>query len=79
MFVPVLIFEKILFCGMPELYSGGRCEMLVFRVCGVRQKLYVYGLYRNPDLDDWIFYYLLESMAAVQAEDVVPLSCLWVI
>ena len=39
-------------------------------VCGVRQNLYVYSLYRNPDIDDWIFDCLLASMAAVQAEDV---------
>ena len=32
--------------------------------------LYVYSFYRNPDLDDRIFYCLLASMAAVQAEDV---------
>ena len=44
--------------------------MLVFRVCGVRQNLYVCCLYRNPDLDDRIFDRLLASMAAVQAEDV---------
>ena len=44
--------------------------MLVFRVCGVRQNLYVYSLYRNPDLDDQTFDCLLASMAAVQAEDV---------
>ena len=44
--------------------------MLVFRVCGVRQSLYVYSLYRNPDLDDRIFYCLLSSMAVVQAEDI---------
>ena len=44
--------------------------MLVFKVCDVRQKLYVYSLYRNPDLDDRIFDCLLTSMAAVQAEDV---------
>ena len=44
--------------------------MLVFRVISVGQNLYVYSLYRNPDLDDWIFYCLLASMAAVQAEDV---------
>ena len=44
--------------------------MLVFRVCGLRQNLYVFGLYRNPDLDDRIFYCLLVSMAAEQAEDV---------
>ena len=47
----------------------------VFRVCGVRQNLYVFSLYRNPDQDDRIFYCLLTSMAGVQAED----SCLWVI
>ena len=44
--------------------------MLVFRVCGVRQNFYMFSLYRNPDLDDRIFYCLLTSMAAVQAEDV---------
>ena len=42
----------------------------VFRVCGVRQNLYVFSLYRSPDLDDLIFDCLLASMAAVQAEDV---------
>ena len=51
-------------------FECGSCEMLVFRVCGVRQNLYVYSLYRNPDLDDRIFYSFLASMAAVQAEDV---------
>ena len=40
-----------------------------FMVCGVRQNLYVFSLYRNIDLDDRIFHYLLTSMAAVQAED----------
>ena len=49
---------------------SGCCEMLVFRICDVRQKFYVYSLYRNPDLDDRIFYCLQASMAAVQAEDV---------
>ena len=53
----------------PKLECGC-CEMLVFRVCGVRQNLYVYSLYRNPDLENWIFDCLLASMAAVQAEDV---------
>ena len=43
---------------------------MVFRVCGVRQKIYVYSIYRNPDLDDGIFNCLLASMAAVKAEDV---------
>ena len=44
--------------------------MLDFRVCGVRQNLYVYSLYRKTDLDNRIFDCLLASMAAVQAEDV---------
>ena len=43
--------------------------MLVFRVCGVRQNLYVFSLYRNPNLDDRIFDCLLTSMAVVQSED----------
>ena len=30
----------------------------------------MFSLYRNPDLDDRIFYCLLTSMATVQAEDV---------
>ena len=51
-------------------FECGCCEMLVFRVCGVRQNLYVYSLYYNPALDDRIFDFLLASMAAVQAEDV---------
>ena len=51
-------------------FECGCCEMLVFRICGARQNLYVYTLYRNPDLDDRIFDCLLASMAAVQAEDV---------
>ena len=43
--------------------------MLVFRLRGVRQNVYVFSLYRNPDLDDRIFDCLLTSMAAVHAED----------
>ena len=31
-------------------FECGCYEILVFRVCGVRQNLYVYSLYRNPDL-----------------------------
>ena len=43
----------------------------VYGHCGVRQNLYVFSLYRNPDLHDRIFdCLLLTSMAAVQAEDV---------
>ena len=51
-------------------FECGCCEMLVFMVCGVRQNLHVFSLYRNPDLDDRIFDCLQTSMAAVQAEDV---------
>ena len=36
----------------------------------MRLNLYVDSLFRNPDLDDRIFYYLLSAMAAVQAEEV---------
>ena len=49
-------------------FQCGCCEMLVFRVCGMRQNLYVNSLYRNPDLDDRIFDCLLASMASVQAD-----------
>ena len=51
-------------------FEWGCSEMLVFRVYGVRQNLYVYSLYRNPDLDDRIFDCLQASMATVLAEDV---------
>ena len=44
--------------------------MMVFRVCGVRQKLYVFSLYHNPELDDPIFDCLLASKADVQTEDI---------
>ena len=37
----------------------GCCEMLVVRVCGLRQNFYVYSLYRNPDQDDRIYDCLL--------------------
>ena len=40
-------------------------------VCGVRQNLYVFSLYHNPDLDHLIFDCLLASMASVQAEDIL--------
>ena len=51
-------------------FVWGCCEILFFRVGGVRQNLYVFSLYHNPDLDDRIFDCLIASMAAVQAEDV---------
>ena len=43
----------------------------------MRRNLYVFSLYRNPDLDDRIFDCLLTSMAAVQAV-VVRVSFLFV-
>ena len=51
-------------------FEFGCCEMLVFRVRGVRRNLYVYSFYHNADLDDWILHCLLASMTAVQVEDV---------
>ena len=36
-------------------FECGCCEMLGFRVCGVRQNLCVASLYRNPVLDYRIF------------------------
>ena len=50
-------------------FEGGCCKMLGFKVCGVRQNLYVFTLHRNPNLDDRIVGYLLISMTAVKAED----------
>ena len=41
--------------------------MIVFRVCGVIQNLYVFSYY-NQDRDDRIFNCLLTSITAVQAE-----------
>ena len=36
----------------------------------MRQNFYVFSLYHNPDLEDWIFNCVLASVVAVQAEDV---------
>ena len=51
-------------------FDYGCCEILFFRVCGVRKNLYVSSFYRNPDLDDSIFDCLLASMVAVKTEDI---------
>ena len=48
-------------------FECGCCEMLVFRVCGARQNFYVFSLYLNLDLGDWIYDCLLTAMAVVQA------------
>ena len=45
-------------------------NFLQFVVCGARQNLYEFCLYRNPDLDDQIFDCLLTPMANMLAEDV---------
>ena len=52
-------------------FESGCCKMLFVKVCGVRQSLYVFSLYRNPDLDYRIFDYLLTLMAV---KICVPLS-----
>ena len=51
-------------------FECGCCLILFFRVCSLRQNLYVFSFCRNSDLDDRIFDCLLASMAVVQAEDV---------
>ena len=55
-----------------KLRLGMMCGSVlgVGRECIERQNLYMFSLYRNPDLDDLIFNCLLTLMAAVQAEDV---------
>ena len=60
-------------------FEFGFCEMLVFRVCGVRQNLYVFSHNRNPNLDDLIFNCFLASMAPVQTEDIHTSFLLWMI
>ena len=37
-------------------FECGCCEIVIFRVCGVRQNFYVFSLYRNHELDDRIFF-----------------------
>ena len=49
-------------------FEYGCCEMLVFRVCGVRLNICDQSL-PNSDLVYIIFYCLLASMAAVHSED----------
>ena len=51
-------------------FECGCCEMLVFRVCGARQNVDVFNLYRSPDIDDRIYDCLLTAMAAMLAVDV---------
>ena len=60
-------------------FECGFCEMLVFRVCGVRQNPNVYSLYRNPDLDDRILIVDEHQWLPCRLRISVPLSCLWMI
>ena len=55
-------------------FKCGCYEMLVFRVCGARQNLNVFSLYRNPFLDDRIYDCLLTEMAAVQAAEMAAVQ-----
>ena len=52
----------------PSLSVVPKCCFLGFVV---RQNLYVFSLYRNPDLDDRIFDCSQTSISAVQAEDLL--------
>ena len=52
-------------------FECGCCEMLLFRVCGERQNLYVFCLYRNPDLDDRIFNCLLTNKQQTNNNDLL--------
>ena len=49
--------------------------MLVFKVCGVRQNLYVFSLYRNPDLDDGFFIVYYHQWLPCRLGIFVLLSC----
>ena len=46
-------------------FECGCCKMLVFKVCGMRQNLYVYSLYLNPDLD--VYFLLFTSINGCRA------------
>ena len=50
----------------PKFECGCR-EMLVFKVCCVRQNLHVFSLYHNPDLDDQKKFLLFSSISAFRA------------
>lgn len=44
-------------------------EVQVMKVCGRLHNIYLFSIYRNPDLDDGIFDCLLSSMASIQEAD----------
>ena len=45
------------------------CELMVVRISGALSNTYVFGVYRNPDLDNHIYDCLLTAMANIQAAD----------
>ena len=44
-------------------------ELMVIRVCGARLNTYIFGLYRNPDLDDHLYDCLLSAISEIQLSD----------
>ena len=50
-------------------YERGSWEVIVVRICTSSHYLYMFGVYRNPNLSDNIFHYLLTAMAKVQPVD----------
>ena len=51
---------------------------MVVRICSSSHYFYVFGVYRNPDLSDKIFYCFLTAIAKVQYKDRRRLFCLLV-
>ena len=55
-------------CRMSQ-YECNCHEVLIIRVCSRFNNFYIFTAYRNPDLNDSIFDYLIESMANIQNND----------
>ena len=51
------------FCQLK--FECGCCKTLVFEVCGLREYVYLFCLFGNPDLDGRIFNCLKTSMGEV--------------
>ena len=60
-------------------FQCGCCEMLVFRVFGLKQNLYEYSFYRNPDIDVIFLIVYGHHLLPCRLRMSVPLSCLLVI
>ena len=50
-------------------YECECCEVIVVMICSSGHNFYVFGIYRNPDLSDKIFYCLLAATTKVQSVD----------